>query len=47
MGDAKEIEVECNECDFKGTKHDLDTCEDDETVDCCPMCGSENLYYFK
>lgn len=48
----KEIEVECNECPWKGllTERDQNVCDaDDGDWDeyyTCPECGSENLYIF-
>lgn len=42
-------EVECNKCDWKGDKADLETVEDgyEDEEDVCPSCGSSDLYYFR
>lgn len=39
-----EIEAECESCDWKGKREEMDN-EDD--IDVCPYCGSEKIYYFK
>lgn len=46
MKDEK-IEVECNECDWKGKNWQLRTEESDPDIYICPDCYSSNLYFFK
>lgn len=40
-----EFAAECNDCDWKGPKDDLNDEEEDEGVFLCPNCGGENIYY--
>jgi len=42
-----EIEAECEDCDWKGAKDDMEIAETDDDVDVCPLCGSEKIYYHK
>jgi predicted Zn-ribbon and HTH transcriptional regulator len=40
-------ECECNECGWEGTKDELIESDDDDeiSVDVCPHCASESIYY--
>jgi Zn finger protein HypA/HybF involved in hydrogenase expression len=42
----REYECECNDCGWQGNKEDLEGYIDDGIFDCCPKCGSDNIYYF-
>jgi len=41
-----QIEAECNACDWKGWKDEMQEDEDDEEALLCPVCNSANIYYF-
>jgi len=42
-----EYDAECEECDWKGNKDEMEDAEDDDHVQVCPLCGSERIYYFR
>lgn len=42
-----DIEAECEKCDWKGLKEDMDEDTDDDHTLICPDCGSDEIYYFK
>ena len=42
-----DYDAECNECEWKGNKDEMEESEDDDHVLCCPLCGSERIYYFR
>lgn len=46
--DKSKKEVECNDCEWKGYDDELEFYGDEDDVDaeeCCPDCGSTNIYW--
>lgn len=41
---VKQVEADCNDCDWQGQKSEMDEDEDGETM-LCPLCNSDNIYY--
>lgn len=39
------FDAECNDCPWEGNYEDMDVAMDDDEVNRCPECGSENVYY--
>ncbi len=46
--DEQDYDAECNNCDWKGNRDEMEQLDEDgEEVDICPVCGSDNVYYFR
>ena len=46
MKEEKEIDAECNNCEWKGFFDEMIQPENDDDVHKCPYCKSEDIYYF-
>lgn len=42
------LEAECEDCDWKGSKDEMPDQDDSDfnSIQVCPNCASENIYYF-
>lgn len=40
-------DAECENCDWKGNKDEMEWDEEDDTFLVCPLCGSDRIYYFR
>ena len=45
--DIENIDAECCICDWAGIFEEMEQPTNEDDVHKCPICGSEDIYYFK
>jgi NAD-dependent SIR2 family protein deacetylase len=44
--DTKQIDAECNLCDWKGCFQEMNEPTDSEDIPRCPLCNTDDIYYY-
>jgi NAD-dependent SIR2 family protein deacetylase len=44
--DIKQIDAECNLCEWKGYFQEMNEPTDSEDIPRCPLCNTDDIYYY-